>query len=223
MQDRVSLNPGRVLVTPEDGSAAFYATLTRADNPTQEGTALSASTLLKDTTAELFGLSEEKTPDAAFQILSKSFRYKILNSAVATKGQNVNINFDISARGKKLKLILIPENDTGYTVFVFGKNAQSTYFFFSGDSLNHNGPSVYVNYGVSYGKIFVADISTRITDAGQVNSIEMNTMDDSGFRTFGAFVDTDSKTAPYIMVSTGNNINSVKVLLVEIPKDIFPV
>lgn len=36
--DRDAENPGRVLVQPEDGSPAFYATITRADNPTQVGT-----------------------------------------------------------------------------------------------------------------------------------------------------------------------------------------
>lgn len=59
MQDRVPVNPGRVLVSPEDGSAAYYATLTRADNPTQEGTPLNKATFLSDETAELLGLDSE--------------------------------------------------------------------------------------------------------------------------------------------------------------------
>ena len=59
MQDRVPVNPGRVLVSPEDGGAAYYATLTRADNPTQEGTPLNKATFLSDETAELLGLDSE--------------------------------------------------------------------------------------------------------------------------------------------------------------------
>lgn len=71
MKDRISLNPGRVLVTPEDGGAAYYATLTRADNPQQEGDALNKNTLLKDSTAEALGLSDAALPDDALRILSR--------------------------------------------------------------------------------------------------------------------------------------------------------
>ena len=59
MQDRVPVNPGRVLVSPEDGSAAYYATLTRADNPTQEGTPLNKATFLSDKTAEILELDSD--------------------------------------------------------------------------------------------------------------------------------------------------------------------
>ena len=40
-KDRVPQKPGRVKITPEDGSI-FYATLERADDPIQEGTPLNA-------------------------------------------------------------------------------------------------------------------------------------------------------------------------------------
>lgn len=43
--DRQSKYPGRVLITPEDGSPAFYATITRADEPTVTGTPISAGAL----------------------------------------------------------------------------------------------------------------------------------------------------------------------------------
>lgn len=70
MKDRISASPGRVLITPESG-AAFYATMTRADNPTQEGDSLSKNTLLKDSTAEALGLSDAALPDDALRILSR--------------------------------------------------------------------------------------------------------------------------------------------------------
>ena len=63
MKNRVPANPGRVLITPEDGSAAFYATVTRADNPTEAGDPLSKETLLKDATAALYGLDATAVPD----------------------------------------------------------------------------------------------------------------------------------------------------------------
>ena len=63
MKNRVPANPGRVLITPEDGSTAFYATVTRADNPTEAGDPLSKETLLKDATAALYGLDATAVPD----------------------------------------------------------------------------------------------------------------------------------------------------------------
>lgn len=71
MQDRVPVNPGRVLVTPENGGAAYYATLTRADNPTQGGTPLNKASLLKDATAALFGLGTDAVPDDVFSFIGK--------------------------------------------------------------------------------------------------------------------------------------------------------
>ena len=65
MQDRVPTpsQEGRVLITPEDGSAPFYATVTMADNPTHPGTPLNKETLLKDSTTALFGLTPTAVPD----------------------------------------------------------------------------------------------------------------------------------------------------------------
>lgn len=66
MKDRVSLYPGRVLITPEDGSAPYHATLTRADEPTQEGTPLNKANLLTDATAALYGKTSTATPNTIF-------------------------------------------------------------------------------------------------------------------------------------------------------------
>lgn len=74
MKDRVSLYPGRVLITPEDGSPAFYATMTRADEPTQAGDPLNKATLLSDAVAALMGLGQEATPNDMFAALSKTRR-----------------------------------------------------------------------------------------------------------------------------------------------------
>ena len=71
MQDRVPVNPGRVLITPEDGSPAYYATMTRADNPTQLGTPLNKANLLKDNTAALFGFENDAVPDEILAFLGR--------------------------------------------------------------------------------------------------------------------------------------------------------
>lgn len=76
MKDRVPANPGRVLITPENGSAPFYATMARADNPTQEGDPLDKNTLLKDATAAMFGKGTDALPDQILSVLSKAALWK---------------------------------------------------------------------------------------------------------------------------------------------------
>ena len=70
MKDRVPLYPGRVTLTPVSGQANTYD-LTRADQPTQEGTPLNKASLLKDATAALFGLGTDAVPDDALHLLSR--------------------------------------------------------------------------------------------------------------------------------------------------------
>lgn len=69
MQDRVSLYPGRVKLEPVAGQANLYD-LTRADQPTQEGTPLNKANLLRDATAALLGLGTDAVPDEAFLALA---------------------------------------------------------------------------------------------------------------------------------------------------------
>ena len=74
MQDRAPTpgQEGRVLITPEDGSAPYYATIEMADNPTNPGTPLNKDSLLKDATAALFKLGADAVPDDVLSILSKA-------------------------------------------------------------------------------------------------------------------------------------------------------
>lgn len=69
MQDRVSLYPGRVMLTPVPGQENTFD-LVRADQPTQEGTPLNKATLLKDVTASILGLPNTAVPDDAFLALT---------------------------------------------------------------------------------------------------------------------------------------------------------
>ena len=68
MQDRVSLYPGRVKLEPVAGQANTYD-LTRADQPTQEGTPLNKASLLTDGVCEILGLDHSATPNDAFLAL----------------------------------------------------------------------------------------------------------------------------------------------------------
>ena len=65
MRDRVPRYPGRVKLTPVSGQVNVYD-MTRADSPTEEGDPINKSTLLKDSTAALFGLGSDSVPDDVF-------------------------------------------------------------------------------------------------------------------------------------------------------------
>ena len=89
MQDRVSLYPGRVKLEPVAGQANTYD-LTRADQPTQEGTPLNKASLLKDATAELFGLDANAVPDDALALLSR-FQNGLGNEYLWSKSNDTGI------------------------------------------------------------------------------------------------------------------------------------
>ena len=74
MTDRISKYPGRVLVTPEDGSAPFYAVVTRADEPEVEGTPLNKETFLNDDTLAVYGLDDTATPNDVLEMLPEFIR-----------------------------------------------------------------------------------------------------------------------------------------------------
>lgn len=65
MKDRIPTYPGRVRLIPVDGQTNVFD-LERADEPTEPGTPLCKANLLSDTTAAIYGLGEDATPDAAF-------------------------------------------------------------------------------------------------------------------------------------------------------------
>ena len=74
MQDREPTYPGRVTLTPVFGLANTYD-MERADRPLQEGTPLNKASLLKDTTAALFGLGTGAVPDDVLAELGKYKQY----------------------------------------------------------------------------------------------------------------------------------------------------
>ena len=59
MKDRIPTpgKEGRVLITPQNGAAPYYATITMADDALEEGTGLVKANLLTDETASRFGLN----------------------------------------------------------------------------------------------------------------------------------------------------------------------
>lgn len=88
MEDRVPTKPNRVLIRPEDGSQSFYATMTRADEPTQVGDPLNKNTFLTDETARFAGLDPKgATPDKMFKTLAPHIG-EIKTTVLDTLGEN---------------------------------------------------------------------------------------------------------------------------------------
>lgn len=110
MQDRVSLYPGRVKLTPVAGQANTYD-LTRADQPTQEGTPLNKASLLKDTTASAFGLGTDAVPDDALHLLSR-FQRGLGNEYIWAKEQ---WNWEVVKSNSTYSLILVQSGNTNRT------------------------------------------------------------------------------------------------------------
>ncbi len=99
MKNRLPTRPGRALVTPEDGSPPFYATITRADEPTEEGTPLNKATLLTDETAALYGLGEDATVNdalmAAHARIALSEWRIVGNKTFTAEGQVSKVEIDL--------------------------------------------------------------------------------------------------------------------------------
>lgn len=102
MNDRVSLYPGRVKLTPVSGQENTYD-MVRADEPTQEGDPLNQNTLLKDATAALYGKDENALPDEIFAIIHSCLNEKISmdllweNATPTSAFSGQTISMDLSA------------------------------------------------------------------------------------------------------------------------------
>lgn len=79
MTDRQPQYPGRVLITPEDGSTPYYATLALADEPLADGTPLNAANLFSDAAATAVQTATGQAvevPSAGFVALSDALENK---------------------------------------------------------------------------------------------------------------------------------------------------
>ena len=108
MQDRVPLYPGRVTLTPVSGQANTYD-LTRADQPTQEGTPLNKANLLKDATAALFGKTNAAVPDDILSLLSKSMMAQVTGkytkTTIGTIAVGKTITLNVSGTPKEFIVV----------------------------------------------------------------------------------------------------------------------
>lgn len=122
MQDRVPEKPGRVLVTPEDGSTAYYATLTRADKPTQEGDPLNKSTFLQDDTAALFGKDSTAVPNDIFAEIGRLLAEKAVTVTYTTTVDTVWTSLSAGGYSKTVAVEGILASDNPFVDLVLGED-----------------------------------------------------------------------------------------------------
>ena len=117
MKDRISLYPGRVKLNPVAGEANTFD-MVRADQPTQEGTALNKANLLNDSTATGLHLGDgEPTPDLAFQKMLKNVQvnpYRYLDKVATTWWNKIS---NVPAVFSDASYAYIEETDTVILIY----------------------------------------------------------------------------------------------------------
>ena len=130
MQDRVSLYPGRVKLEPVAGQANLYD-LTRADQPTQEGTPLNKANLLSDATAAaikalLASQTEDPaTPNEALAILAQAVDAAATKADVVNSKGNCEIYYGSYVGNSSNTSTTMTFPHKPYVVMVCGYNARS--------------------------------------------------------------------------------------------------
>lgn len=153
MQDRVPLYPGRVTLIPVQGLANTY-TMTRADQPTQEGTPLNKESLLRDETAALYGLNDQATPDDILQANKTEHNSldRLARSALGASGgaSLVLTPFGSLAAGGTKNGIAMPESELTLDLSSLPEGAKISYFSFEAarSSESNTGSDTYL---VSFG------------------------------------------------------------------------
>lgn len=193
MQDRVPLYPGRVTLTPVAGQANTYD-MARADQPSQEGTPLNKGSLLKDSTAALFGLGADAVPDDALKVLSRfhkglgnefiwSRSSAVINKASAayvtlgttTQGNTIYYSDTVAVNGSAI-VLQNPSSVNSQSMSAGDSRLSGKYFYIStaATSIYYADSSATMErIGTSY-LIQAAACSATITPAGYVNSSDEN-------------------------------------------------
>ena len=116
MLDRIPTpgQEGRVLVTPEDGGAPFYAKIQMADNPTQDGDPFAKFTMLHDDVAAAYDKNALAVPNDIFAVLSR-FHKGMGNEYVwARFVQTSEAHYEIEVSTSSLTYQLQPSNYLNY-------------------------------------------------------------------------------------------------------------
>lgn len=97
MKDRVPTQPGRVKLTHADGTSE-YATLERADEPTQTGTPINKATLFSSANEERFGC---ELPSEALGLIGREWTVTIPQSGWSSSQTNGYYTNRVNVSGMK--------------------------------------------------------------------------------------------------------------------------
>lgn len=120
MDDRIPTKPGRMKITPEDGSPAYYATVEMADEPTQVGTALNKENLLSDPVAMAVGLTASAVPDDMFDVMAHAGDLHVWRRTVETF-EKIPAKYSLGPTQGKTPLTY-PKTPTMQATFHYGKS-----------------------------------------------------------------------------------------------------
>lgn len=120
MDDRIPTKPGRMKITPEDGSPAYYATVEMADEPTQVGTALNKENLLSDPVAMAVGLTASAVPDDMFDVMAHAGDLHVWRRTVETF-EKIPAKYSLGPTQGKTPLTY-PKTPTTQATFHYGKS-----------------------------------------------------------------------------------------------------
>lgn len=120
MDDRIPTKPGRMKITPEDGSPAYYATVEMADEPTQVGTALNKENLLSDPVAMAVGLTASAVPDDMFDVMAHAGDLHVWRRTVETS-EKIPAKYSLGPTQGKTPLTY-PKTPTTQATFHYGKS-----------------------------------------------------------------------------------------------------
>ena len=120
MDDRIPTKPGRMKITPEDGSPAYYATVEMADEPTQVGTALNKENLLSDLVAMAVGLTASAVPDDMFDVMAHAGDLHVWRRTVETF-EKIPAKYSLGPTQGKIPLTY-PKTPTTQATFHYGKS-----------------------------------------------------------------------------------------------------
>ena len=206
MEDRIPSpgQQGRILITPEDGSAPYYATVTMADNPTNPGTPLNKSTLLQDQTeVALFGTANNRTVDEAFR--------GIANKLDLIMGDQAALTLTVQdSAGNGIPDVLIGNmfDENGDSVYTNASGVASGYVAEGSVILTISGyadienysESIEVTKGETYSKVWTVNVrnfikitsTQNIKFSGNVISVDVDVLGGGGGGSVGSEYGTGS-------------------------------
>lgn len=172
MRDRQPTKPGRVRLTPENGTAPFYAVMEMADEPTDLGTPPTKENLLTDATeAALFGAAADRTVNEALagiagELQKLGTRAQIATGTYAGTDTHLDKTFNLGFRPKFFVIALQNSTSRDYNSISQGSTSYRGMLIWIQDAAKIYAMD-YMNYTSGF---TFTPTDTGITVVGSVNT-----------------------------------------------------